>query len=189
MSSRDTTELDELLGVHMLSLQKLAIRLTGSRESSEDILQESMLRIVRSWGSFQQHSSFKTWAIRIVVNVFRDSLSKNRETHPLEDHVDRRHEDPVSQVITDELRRYIAQRVSALPPRQREVLILLVYEGLSPIEVSQVLDMQIANVYATLYQARKRLRIELAPYLPDASPGILNDPENESATVRGNDHA
>ncbi len=73
--------------------------------------------------------------------------------------------------MAEELRRYIAQRVSALPPRQREVLILLVYEGLSAEEVGELLDMRVANVYATLYQARQRLRIELAPFMTDSAGG------------------
>lgn len=189
MSSPETTDLDALLGKHMLSLQRLAIRLTGNRESSEDILQESMLRIVQNWHNFQQQSSFKTWAIRIVVNVFRDWLAKRRETLPLDDLADNRHTDPALKVMTDELRRFIAHCVSALPPRQREVIVLLVYEGLAPIEVSQILDMQMANVYATLYQARKRLRNELAPFLPTSSPAHSNGTEGETAVVREDDHA
>ena len=69
--------------------------------------------------------------------------------------------------MAEELGRHIAQRVSALPPRQREVMILMTYEGLSANEAARVLDIQVANVYATLYEARQRLRAELAPFLAE----------------------
>jgi RNA polymerase sigma-70 factor (ECF subfamily) len=132
-------------------------------------MQEGLLRIVRSWNGFRHQSTFKTWATRIFLNVFHDWLAKQRDLLPLEDVSDFRQTSPLSNVMADELRRYIAQRVSALPPRQREVLILLVYEGLSTDEVAQLLEMQVANVYATLYQTRQRLRVELAPFLGNAA--------------------
>jgi RNA polymerase sigma-70 factor (ECF subfamily) len=133
--------------------------------------------MVRSWDRFRGQSAFKTWAIRILLNVFRDWSAKQRDWLPLEDVPDVRQMEPVSCAMAEELRRFIAQRVSALPPRQREVLILLVYEGLSADEVGQLLDMQLANVYATLYQARQRLRVELAPFLTiSAGTGPVVDP-------------
>lgn len=119
----------------------------------------------------RRQAAFKTWAIRILLNVFHDWLAKQRDSVPLPEIPDHRQADPVSCAMAEELRRYIAQRVSALPPRQREVLILLVYEGLSAEEVGELLDMRVANVYATLYQARQRLRIELAPFMTDSAGG------------------
>lgn len=165
MGQSDQHDLDSQLAEHLVSLRRFATRLTGNLDSSEEIMQESLLRIVRSWDGFQSHSSFKTWAIRILINVFRNWLADQRELAPLEDVPDPRQAEPVSCAMALELGRIVAQRVSALPPRQREVLILLVYEGLSPDDVGQLLDMQLANVYATLYQARQRLRTELAPFL------------------------
>lgn len=167
MGQSDYGDLDMQLSEHMASLRRLAIRLTGNLESSDEIMQECLLRIVRSWDGFQERSAFKTWAITILINVFRNSLAQRPEIEQLEDISDVRQPDPACSAQGRELGRIVAQRVSALPPRQREVLVLLVYEHLSPQDVSQMLNMQLANVYATLYQARRRLRSELAPYLTD----------------------
>ncbi|MFZ5833689.1 MAG: RNA polymerase sigma factor [Planctomycetota bacterium] len=169
MSPSDRETLDAQLRAHLPSLRRLATRLTGSLEASEEVMQESLLRMVRGWDGFRRQSAFKTWAIQIVLNVFRDWLAKRRDVFPLEDVSDLRQADPLSCAMAEELRRFIAQRVSALPPRQREVLILLTYEGYSAEEVGRLLDMQLANVYATLYQARQRLRVELAPYLTNSA--------------------
>jgi RNA polymerase sigma-70 factor (ECF subfamily) len=114
-------------------------------------MQEALLRVVQGWKGFRRQSSFKTWATRILLNVFHDWLSKRRESLPLEDISDLRQADPMSCAMAEELGRHIARRVSALPPRQREVLILLAYEGLSAEEAAQILDTKVANVYASLY--------------------------------------
>ena len=71
----------------------------------------------------------------------------------------------MSEAWASELGELVADRVSALPPRQREVLVLIAYEGLSPAEVARVLGISEANVHATLHVARRRLRTQLASLL------------------------
>jgi len=165
MGQPDSQELDLLVAEHHTALRRLATRLTGSVEASEEIMQETLLRIVRGWRRFEGKASFKTWAITILLNVFRNWIAQQRDVLPLEDMPDVRQSDPATNAMEQELGRIVAHRVSTLPPRQREVLILLVYEGLAPKEVGQLLHMQLANVYSNLYQARQRLRRELAPFL------------------------
>lgn len=169
MSPPDRQTLDELVSEHLSSMRRLAIRLTGRLDFAEEIMQEALLRIVRSWKGFRHQSAFKTWAIRILLNAFHDWLAKRQDLLPLEDVSDLRQPDPLSNALAGELRQYVAQRVSALPPRQREVLVLLVYEGLSAEDVARLLDTRVANVYAALYQARQRLRVELAPFFEGSS--------------------
>ena len=75
--------------------------------------------------------------------------------------------DPAAQAQDLELGRLIAARVSCLPPRQREVMVLTAYEGLPAKEVAALLSITDANVHATLGVARERLRQELAPYFAE----------------------
>ena len=167
MGPPDRETLDELVSEHHAPLLRLATRLTGEVECADEIMQEALLRVTQNWNGFRGQSGFKTWATRVLLNVFHDWLGKQRKSLPLEDVPDGRQPDPASCAMAEELGRHIARRVSALPPRQREVLILLTYEGLSAAEAAQLLDMQVANVYSTLYQARQRLRVELAPFLAE----------------------
>jgi RNA polymerase sigma-70 factor (ECF subfamily) len=142
---------------------RLAVRLTGDAADAEDVVQDALVRVARSWKSFRGDAQFRTWLFRIVVNAFRDWAAPRPVPERLEaDPPDRRAGDPCSEAAAAELGRRIAERVSALPPRQREVLVLVSYEGLSPREVAEVLGITEANVHATLHVARKRLRRELA---------------------------
>ncbi len=183
MSILGRETLDDLVSEHLPSLQRLATRLTGRIEFAEDVTQETLLRIVRGWKGFRRQSTFKTWATSILLNVFHNWLAKQHESLPLTDISDLRQANPMSCAMAEELGLYIAQRVSALPLRQREVLILLAYEGLSAEEAGQLLNMQVANVYATLYQARQRLRAELAPFLVNSdgdTPVVLTEQSGRS---------
>jgi RNA polymerase sigma-70 factor (ECF subfamily) len=148
---------------------RFATRLTGDADEAEEVVQEALVGVARGWKSFRGEARFRTWFFRIVINAFRDRIASREPAESLEDDVvDRRAATPASEAAADELGRLIAERVSALPPRQREVLILLAYEGLSSQEVAEVLGMSQANVYATLHVARKRLRKELAPLFPES---------------------
>jgi RNA polymerase sigma factor (sigma-70 family) len=101
-----------------------------------------------------------------VINTFRSRLAAAKDQPmPLpQEVVDVHRGDPVIGAQDRELSELIAARVSALPARQREVMILISFEGLSVKETASLLDITEANVHATLGVARARLTRELSPY-------------------------
>jgi RNA polymerase sigma-70 factor (ECF subfamily) len=166
MPPGETTPLDRLVEDHLPGALRFATRLTGNPETAEEIVQESLLRVARSWRTFRNQAQFRTWLFRIVINVFRDRAPvRPAPTSLATDVVDRRAGDPSSRLLYSELSELVAARVSALPPRQREVLVLVTYEGHSPREAAELLGISEASVYSNLSIARQRLREELAPYV------------------------
>lgn len=163
---RDATDLDRLVLEHLPAAFGFAVRLTGGPDAAEDLVQEAMLRVARAWPGFRGESSFRTWFFRIVVNVFRDTLRRPRtEALPDDfDPLDERGADPLDDAMARELGDLVAGHVSTLPPRQREVLVLSAYEGMSVAEISFVLGISKENTHATLHLARARLKTKLAAY-------------------------
>lgn len=160
------TSLDRLVEEHLPAALRFAVRLTGDPGTAEEILQDALLRAARGWKGFRNESSFKTWLFRIVINVFRSHCANTLPSDRLmDDPVDAGAIDPAAAIQVEELKRLIATKVSALPPRQREVFVLLTWEGMTVNEASEALGMTPANVHSTLHVARSRLREELAPYL------------------------
>lgn len=161
--------LDQLVKRHLGEALHLAVRLSGRTDSAEEIVQEALLRVSKSWKTFRAEAAFRTWLFRIVINVFRDWIKRREDTDSLDglDNPlpDKKAERPDSALLRQEFHELVAERVSALPPRQREVLILMTYEELTAAEAAQVLGTSVANVHSTLHVARERLRRELAPYL------------------------
>jgi RNA polymerase sigma-70 factor (ECF subfamily) len=161
--------LDRLVVEHLPAALAFATRLTGQADRAEEIVQEALLRVVRNWKSFRGEATFRTWFFRIVINVFRDGLASSGDHEvPLgEGAVDPSDEgtsDPVAMAMAVELHERVAMEVSRLPPRQREVLVLSVYEAMSAREIAAVLDISEANVHSTLSLARSRLKLRLASY-------------------------
>jgi RNA polymerase sigma-70 factor, ECF subfamily len=150
---------------------RFAMRLTGAQQSAEEVLQEALYRAARGIGSFRGQSQFRTWFYRIVIAAFRDHLAaaaRQRNVDEVSDQLpDPRGEDPASAAMTRELGEVIAARILALPPRQREVLVLTSYEQLPSRQVAEILGISESNVHANLHYARARLREELAPYLTE----------------------
>jgi len=167
--SSPQNDLDRLVTENLASTLRFATRLTGNVDAAEEIVQESLLRVAKSWKSFRQEAEFRTWLFRIVINVFRDRIarSKSESVSLVDDVTDNRGSDPADQAQHGELGQLIAARVSTLPPRQREVMVLTAYESLSASEVAGLLGITEANVYATLGVARERLRRDLAPYFAE----------------------
>jgi RNA polymerase sigma-70 factor, ECF subfamily len=162
----EAEDLDRLIREHLPAAVRFATRLTGQTETAEDIVQEALLHVARKYRSFRGESSFRTWLFRIIVNVFRDRPRRHKE-QPYED--SEVPDTTASRLSAEELSHLIARHVSRLPPRQREVIVLTVYEELSIAETAKLLDMTEQNVHATLHIARRRLKEQLSDQLLEKS--------------------
>ena len=167
MVDRDT--FDRLMLEHLSAALRFAIRLLGDPHEAEDLVQDGMLRAARNWQSFRGQSAFRTWLFQILINAFRDRLrGKRAPAEVMDDDVaDRRSIDPLIATQGTELAEIVATHVSSLPPRQREVLVLLTYEQVSVSEAAKLLATSEQNVRTNLHFARERLKKDLSAYLSE----------------------
>ena len=147
---------------------RFAVRLTGDPSTAEEVVQEALLRATRSWETFRAEAQLRTWLLRIVVNAFRDQLPRQQQGELSEDLPDGRATDPLGKAQVAEQGRLVAEAVSSLPSRQREVLVLVVYEQMSTEQVANVLNTSETNVRANLSYARATLKKMLAAYRNEA---------------------
>ncbi len=126
------------------------------------------MKAARSWGTYRGEAKFQTWLFGIVVNAFRDHWARRQrdasESLPAE-HIDQLADDPVRRAAAEEFGRTVANLVSTLPPRQREVLVLSAYEQLEIGEIAELLGIREVNVRTNLHHARERLREKLRPHV------------------------
>jgi len=148
---------------HKHLLYRFARRMTGSGEAAEDIVHEGFLLLWRDSARFDPgRGSMRSFLIGVTRNLALKRISRER-------HFDELDEDLVICASIDpgnrERAEMVAQAVAALPPLQREALILAEYEELSLEEISQATGAELAAVKSRLHRARENLRRMLAPLL------------------------
>jgi RNA polymerase sigma-70 factor (ECF subfamily) len=158
------------------SLYNLAHWLTQNREEAEDLVQETYLKALKGFASFQQGTNLRAWMYRILRNTFLTSRTGLRAklTEPLD--LD---EDPAAVPVTADTpesvllarvdRQTVQDALERLPVRFREVILLCDMEEMSYQEIAEALGIPIGTVMSRLSRARKSMRELLAAQTQGAS--------------------
>ncbi len=143
--------------------------LTYSRASAEDLTQEVFTRALKALGRFNGQYQFEHWLLRIAKNLCIDEARRyGRSPEPTDPGELPELEgipapDYVWETVSQELVASVVRRaLSALPSRQRAVLVLREMEGMSYADIAQVIGTNPRGVEATLRRARVRFRMEIA---------------------------
>ena len=145
----------------------LALRMLGSREDAEEIVQDAFLRAFRSLNLFRGDARFGTWLYRIVYNLSLSRISRKKpflEFHDLsDDHaalpaVDEGEVSLLDNLGDRELQDAVMAEVSNLPPHFRAALSLFYIDDLTYDEMSSVMDIPLGTVKTYLFRGRNLLR-------------------------------
>jgi RNA polymerase sigma-70 factor (ECF subfamily) len=169
---------------------RVAIQITKNHEDANDVMQDTFLKVYESIHSFRKDAAFETWLYRIVVN-HATNLVKHRErrresplsgTSEMEIHPDLRRaadlaSNPHLNLERKERQRWVTQAVNSLPLKQRTVVILHEFEGLTHPEIASILNCSEGTVRSRLHYARHKLKDLLRPYV-DAADFPLTAKDN-----------
>lgn len=130
----------------------------GDGHLAEDIVQEVLLRASRQWDHVQDSQSPEAYIRRMVVNEYLSWRRKWARVIP-------RAEVGMDRVTGDHSERYVDQqdlaaRLRRLSPHQRAVLVLRFYEGLSDVEIAEILGCSSTTVRSHASRALTALRVE-----------------------------
>lgn len=150
------------------AVYRTAHRMVHSHEDALDLAQEVFIRVHRALPRFAGRSQLRTWLYRITVNLCLDFKSRVRpipvELNELTWEAPPQ-ENPVERVEHRELGRVVASAVDELPPRQRAMAVLRLYQDLPYAEIASIMGCSEGTVKATMFAALGRLRKTLAPYV------------------------
>jgi RNA polymerase sigma-70 factor, ECF subfamily len=141
---------------------RFALRLTADPHAAEDLTQDTFLRAWPARGRLRDERAQRVWLFRIAANLWRDRLRRNHSPIALAgplagDEVGGQASPERVAAGRDELRQTL-EALSALPPRQREIMYLSACEELNTEEIASVLAMSRGAVKANLSLARKAMR-------------------------------
>ena len=157
---------------------RVAVQITKNHEDANDVMQDTFLKVYESIHSFRKDAAFETWLYRIVVN-HATNLVKRRErrresplsgTSEMEIHPDLRRatdlaNNPQLHLERKERQRWVTQAVNSLPLKQRTVVVLHEFEGLTHPEIASILNCSEGTVRSRLHYARHKLKNLLKPYV------------------------
>ena len=154
-------------------------RTIGDRDRSEDLVQETFVRVYRHLHRFDPTKKFSTWIYTIASNLAKNEL-RNRSRNPMvlfqaikknwdADHRPLQWEDtsysPDDLYRKRHLREKVEEAVEQLPEHHRVVFVLREMEGKTYEEISEITGVTLGTVKSRLNRARNKFAQIIAPML------------------------
>jgi RNA polymerase sigma-70 factor (ECF subfamily) len=171
---------------HRTPVFRFACRMLGSAPLAEDVTQECFLSVLRRPEAFRaERASLRTYLCAIARHLALKQLRKRGEETMVDDPPDEAPavasgSDPLGVVLQEEAALAVRQAVAALPPLQREAVVLFEYQEMSLADIAATCEIDVGTVKSRLHRARERLKRTLAPWLagrPSAAAAFAGERE------------
>lgn len=172
----DDSAFDHLVEKFRRPLVGYLYRMARNQAVAEELAQEVFLRVYRARKTYNAEAKFTTWMYRIAtnlaVNYARDTRGRRGEVsldEPSEGGAafELAGTDPSAEqnLLAEERRRAIRERVEALPERQQLAVVMHKYQGLDYRQIAQVLRLSESATKSLLFRAYETLRETLQEFL------------------------
>jgi RNA polymerase sigma-70 factor (sigma-E family) len=150
-------DLGELYVAHRLSLVRLAWLLVDDRASAEDVVQDAFAGLAAKGGGLRDAHAALAYLRKSVVNRSRSALRRRRTARGYAPPRSIESARPDERAVLAEEHREILAALDRLAPRQREVLVLRYWSGLSEAEIAETLGISRGSVKSTASRALDQL--------------------------------
>jgi RNA polymerase sigma-70 factor (ECF subfamily) len=163
--------LEEVYRDHAAALFRFLLRLTGDEAETRDVLQEIFVRLAKSPTLLDRVAAPRSYLFRIAHRLVidrhrRESARQHYDDRAYQEYDSVAHPEPFPD-DTIWLQKSLASSLNALPPGQKAVVVLKVWEEMTFAEIAAVLDIS-ANTAASRYRyALDKLRADLRPLYKD----------------------
>lgn len=175
LKRRDMQMLDTLIVTYQHRLFRYLLYLTSSRELSEDLFQETWMRVLQRGAQYNGAARFDTWLFTIARNLVID-VRRKRTMLSLEEMCDKAADErpfepaasdptPFDTCLMREHSERVAEALLTLDPLSREVLVLRFHEELSLEEIAKVTRAHLSTVKSRLYRGLATLKPRIAKSL------------------------
>lgn len=157
---------EKFLEAELGPLLRFAAVLTGDASVAEDVLQEVLIRVHARWHRIGPMDQRRAYVRRMVVNEYLSWRRRSWRSVPggMAEDVSAGQAPDISSAIVQ--RQALLAQLARLPRRQRAVIVLRYYEGLSDSEVAHVLGCRPATVRGYAARALAALRVDPATQRP-----------------------
>lgn len=158
---RDADLLDRLIEQYQHRLLRFLIYLTGSRETAEELFQETWLRVLERGGQYDGKHNFSTWLFAVARNLTIDVLRRKKPASL--DTPDAEDEEPLEIPATGQASAFdlvaeqeqserVIRALGGIPSEYREAIVLRFHEELSLEEVAAITRVPLGTVKSRIYR-------------------------------------
>ncbi|HTZ59880.1 MAG TPA: sigma-70 family RNA polymerase sigma factor [Acidobacteriaceae bacterium] len=168
LQGNDPQIVEELMKRYQVRLRRYLVHLTKDGDLTEDILQETWIRVLTKGSQFKGDSQFITWLFAIARNLVVDLRRRRARTWNLDDFAERRdsgsfelegkEKNPFEACSEKERAGMIARIWTRMRSEQRTVLELRFQCDMSLSEIAEATNAPLSTVKARLYRAQGVLR-------------------------------
>ena len=174
----DQSAFEQMVSRYWGRIYAMVHQLLRNPEDAEEVTQDTFIRAHRGLVNFRGESAFSTWLYQIATNLARNRywycrrrrryktvsfdqpIGGDNET-TLAEVIPAELETPEDATITQEFVNRIAECMTKLSPKHREILVLRNVKNLSYEEIAEILHISVGTVKSRIARARESLRAKM----------------------------
>ena len=136
------------------SILRLSYSYLHNMADAEDIVQETLIKYMKTAPEFENENHEKAWLLRVAANISKNKIDYNKV----------RQSDELNDTLIAEEREdlsFVWEAVKGLPDNMRDVIHLFYHEGYSTREIASILKRKESTVRSDLKRGREKLKTVL----------------------------
>lgn len=142
----------ETLCSYKEQLYRIAYSYLKNEQDALEAIQETTCRAYMSLGKLKDHSYFKTWVIRILINYCIDEQKRKHKNGAVPENMD------IAMGSFDDKKLQVEEYVQRLEPKFRQIIVLKYFEDMKINEIAAVMKKPEGTIKTWLTKALKRLK-------------------------------
>ena len=166
VSQGDEFAFEVLVKKYQRMVYFLALKMVGNHQDADEVAQKTFISVYRNLARFEGRSSLKTWIFRIAMNYAKNLIRDRgrREGEQVQEWTAAEESDVQDVIIAGQRRRIVREAMENLPPRQREVLQMRAFGGMSFAEIAAGVGISVSAAKVNYHYAVKALKGLLADF-------------------------
>lgn len=143
-----------------IELYNFFLKFSRDKALSSDLTQDVFYRILKYKNSYKKHKKFRTWMYMIARNTRIDAFKKNKIGNKSEGVEELRNVGTIQvlEIEEQESSELLKKALSQLNDEKRELIIMNFYQGMSTLEIADVLNISQNNTRVRFHRALSELR-------------------------------
>jgi len=175
-------ELEAIFDRHRNNIYRLALSIVRNEKDAEDVLQNTLIKIMRKLDTFRNRSKISTWIYKVTYNESLMYLRKKYRQNRLSDFLNKPQvksasglfvnwsKVPDEELLDREFKQRLQEAINGIPIKYRMALLLHHGQRLALKEAAAVLGLKINSYKTRLHRAYLLTRAGMEDYFRDKAP-------------------